>query len=97
VSSGIVTAFSTLRWWTKFDRFGTLIHHAVAKPPATIGTLVVVMIQPPRDALQMAPVGGPILPAQRMTAVLRAAITPWPRLQYVQIQIIARQSELWQT
>ena len=66
--------FSTLRWWRRNDRLGTLIRHAAREPAATIGALSVAMIQPPLDALLMTPVGGAMLPAPCLTAALRAAI-----------------------
>jgi len=61
--------------WPRFDRLGTLIRHAAPEPAATIGARAVAMIQPPLDALLMTPVGGATLPAPRMTAAQRAAIT----------------------
>lgn len=54
---------------------GTLIRHAAPQPTATIGALPVAMIQPFLDAVLMTPVGWSMLPAPRMTAALRAAIT----------------------
>jgi CxxC motif-containing protein (DUF1111 family) len=53
-----------------------LIRHATPETAAAIGTLAVAMIQSPLDAPLMTPVGGARLPAPRMTAALRAAITP---------------------
>ena len=54
---------------------GTLIRHAAPQPTETIGALPVAMIQPSLDAVLMTPVGCAMLPAPRMTAALRAAIT----------------------
>jgi hypothetical protein len=56
-------------------RLGTLIRHAAREQAATIGALAITMIQPSFRTLLMTPVGGATLPAPRMTAALRAAIT----------------------
>jgi hypothetical protein len=53
----------------------TLIRHAVPQPAATIDALPVAMIQPPFDAVLMTAVGCAMLPAPRLAAALRAAIT----------------------
>jgi len=67
--------FSTLRWWPRFDRLGTLIRHATPQPAATIGALAVAMIQPPFGALLMTPIGNPMLLEAGLTPALRAAVT----------------------
>lgn len=66
--------FSTLRWWRRNDRLGTLIRHAARLSPATIGTLTVAMIQTTLNALLMTPIRRTMLPATRLTPALRAAV-----------------------
>ena len=74
-TAGLVIAFPPSDGDGDVDRLGTLIRHAAPEPPATIGTLPVTMIQTPFDALLMTPVSCAMLPAPRLTAALRAAIS----------------------
>jgi hypothetical protein len=67
--------FSTLRWWRRNPRLGTLIRHAARTSAATIGTLTITMIQSFLGALLMPPVGRAMLLAPRMVSALCAAIT----------------------
>lgn len=53
---------ATLRWWTRFSRWGTLIRYAFSVAAATVPLLTVAMIQPPLEALLMTPVGRMPLP-----------------------------------
>jgi hypothetical protein len=64
---------STLRWWRRNDRLGTLIRHAAPQSPA-IGTLTVAMIQTTLNAPLMTPIRRTMLTATRLTPALRAAV-----------------------
>ena len=57
----------------------TLIRHAASKPPATIRTLPIAMIQTAFGALLMTPIGGSMLQASRFNAA-RCAAVPLPAI-----------------